>query len=102
MLGVAVVVALTGCVDTTYDSSIPSEPSVTTSTTLPSGSAQDLWRAAQREVAASRPELLGGFESNVAALATAAKYNRAADADKAFKNLQALTDSFLATATSAG
>ena len=132
MLAVAVVVALAGCVDTTYDSSIPSEPTVATSTTLPSGSArellprlvattgtlsaaitakgdkndiaaeaQDLWRAAQREVAATRPELLGGFESNVAALATAARYNRAADADKAFKNLQALTDSFLATPTSA-
>jgi hypothetical protein len=59
--------------------------------------AQDLWHAAQREVAATRPELLGGFESNVAALATAARYNRAADADKAYKNLQALVASYLAT-----
>lgn len=131
MLSAAVVcgaLALSACVDTTYDSSIPSDPTLAATTTLPSGSAddllprlvttagslsaaitsqgdktaiaedaQDLWNAAQQQVAAQRPELLGGFEANVAKLADAARFNRAADADKAFKNLQALTESFLAT-----
>ncbi|MFT3852530.1 MAG: hypothetical protein QM733_07330 [Ilumatobacteraceae bacterium] len=136
MLSAAVVcgaLALSGCVGTTYDSSIPSEPTLAATTTLPSGpasdllprlvttagslsaaitgqgdktaitdDAQNLWNAAQQQVAAQRPELLGGFEANVAKLADAARFNRAADADKAFKNLQALTASFLATTTSAG
>ena len=136
MLGAVIAVGalgLSACVDTQYDSSIPSEPTIAVTTTLPSGpaadllprlvaeagtlsaaitskgdksaiaeSAQDLWAAAQQQVAAERPELLGGFESNVADLADAARFNRAADADKAFKNLQALTDSFLASTTSAG
>lgn len=59
--------------------------------------ADALWAAARQEVSARRPELLGGYESNVAKLADAARFNRAADADKATKNLEALTISFLAT-----
>jgi hypothetical protein len=136
MLSAAIVIAALGlgaCVDTKYDSSIPSAPTSAATTTLPTGSASELlprlvatagslsaaitnkgakaaiaadaehlWDAAQQEVAATRPELLGAFESNVAKLAGAARFNRAADADKAFKNLQALTDTFLATPAGTG
>jgi hypothetical protein len=136
MLGAAMLVGAIGlgaCVDTKYDSSIPSGPTTAPSTTQPTGTAaellprllaasatlsatisaagdktavvdqiESLWAAAQREVAATRPELLGGFESNVAKFADAARFNRAADADKAYKNLQALVDSYLATPISAG
>jgi hypothetical protein len=124
---------LTACVDTKYDSSIPREPTTAPTTTLPTGTAeellprllttagtlsatisaagdkgavvaqiQSLWAAAQQQVSATRPELLGGFEANVAKFADAARFNRAADADKAYKNLQALIDSYLATPTSTG
>ena len=56
-----------------------------------------LWQAVRQEVAASRPELLGDFEANVRRCLTAAQRDRPADADKAYVNLQALADSFLAT-----
>jgi hypothetical protein len=56
---------------------------------------QDLWNAVQQEIAATRPELLGGFESSVALAERAARFNRAADADKAYKNLQVLVASYL-------
>jgi DtxR family Mn-dependent transcriptional regulator len=54
-----------------------------------------LWDAASQEVAASRPELLGNFDANVARIATSVRYRRAADADKATANLRALVDAFL-------
>jgi hypothetical protein len=126
LLGAPVVAS--ACASTTFDNSIPSDPTVAPSTTLPVGTAsellpemvttagtlsraitdkgpktaiaervQDLWNASQQEVAASRPELLGNFEANVQRCLDAAKFNRAADADKAYKNFQALVDSYLAT-----
>jgi hypothetical protein len=55
----------------------------------------DLWQAVKQEVAASRPELLGDFEGNVAACLEAAKRDRPADADKAYLNLQTLAAAFL-------
>ena len=58
---------------------------------------QALWNASEQEVAASRPELLGDFEANVQKCLDAARFNRAADADKSYKNLQALVGSFLAS-----
>jgi len=61
-------------------------------------SIQDLWNAVQQEVAAKRPELVGGFEGAVAMAQRAARFNRAADADKAFKNLEALVTSYLQAA----
>ena len=51
-----------------------------------------LWAAARPEVARDRPELLGDFDANVERLATAVRYKRAADADKAAANLQVLVD----------
>lgn len=54
-----------------------------------------LWAAAKQEVGANRPELLGGFEANVAMCERAARFNRAADADKAFSNLSALVSAYL-------
>jgi len=54
-----------------------------------------LWRAVQDEVAATRPELLNDFDANVARLATAVRFKRAADADKAALNLRALVGSYL-------
>jgi hypothetical protein len=56
----------------------------------------ELWAAVSQEVASNRPELLGDFEANVARCKVAADRNRAADADKAFLALDALTDAYLA------
>lgn len=55
-----------------------------------------LWTAARDEVSAARPDLVDGFDQNVAMVARAVQYKRAADADKAAKNLQTLVDTFLA------
>lgn len=55
----------------------------------------ELWQAAREEVAATRPELLDNFDANVRRLGSAVEFNRAADADKAGVNLQALVDAFL-------
>lgn len=55
-----------------------------------------LWTAARDEVSAARPDLIDGFDQNVAMVARAVQYKRAADADKAAKNLQTLVDTFLA------
>ncbi len=55
---------------------------------------QSLWNAASQEVAATRPELLGDFEANVAMSVRSAQFNRAADADKAFQNLTALVTAY--------
>jgi hypothetical protein len=54
----------------------------------------DLWNAAKQEVAKRRPELLGDFEANVLGCTNAARYTRAADADKAYKNLAALVNAY--------
>lgn len=55
----------------------------------------DLWDAAKQEVGRTRPELLGDFDANVGRCATAVRFNRAADADKAYRNLVALVDTYL-------
>lgn len=49
-----------------------------------------LWAAARPEVQARRPDLIEGFDINVAKCTTAVQFKRAADADKAARNLQAL------------
>ena len=54
-----------------------------------------LWQAVRQEIAASRPELLADFDANVGRCATAVRFNRAADADKAARNLRALVDAYL-------
>lgn len=53
------------------------------------------WAAVKTEVNASRPELLSDFAANVERCTTAVQFKRAADADKASKNLDALVDSYL-------
>jgi hypothetical protein len=53
-----------------------------------------VWAAARDDVAASRPDLVDGFESNVAMCDRAVRFNRAADADKAGRNLRALADAY--------
>lgn len=55
-----------------------------------------LWAAARDEVKADRPDLVDGFDQNVAMVAKAVKFKRAADADKAAKNLKVLVAAFLA------
>jgi hypothetical protein len=57
-----------------------------------------LWNASKQEVGKYRPELLGDFDANVTRCTNAALYNRAADADKAYKNLQVLVSSYFAAA----
>lgn len=54
-----------------------------------------LWGAAKTEVGQQRPDLLPGFEQNIALAEKAVEFSRAADADKAAKNLDALVTSFL-------
>lgn len=55
-----------------------------------------LWTAVRNEVSAARPDLIDGFDQNVAMVARAVQFKRAADADKAAKNIQTLVDTFLA------
>jgi hypothetical protein len=54
-----------------------------------------LWTAARNEVIATRPDLVDGFDQNVAMCARAVRFKRAADADKAARNLTALADAYL-------
>jgi hypothetical protein len=54
-----------------------------------------LWAATRDEVKAGRPDLVDGFDQNVAMVAKAVKFKRAADADKAAKNLTVLVAAFL-------
>ncbi|MCU1502992.1 MAG: hypothetical protein JWM12_2346 [Ilumatobacteraceae bacterium] len=56
-----------------------------------------LWNASKQEVAKNRPELLGDFEANVTRCTNAARFNRAADADKAFKNFLVLVAAYFGT-----
>lgn len=56
---------------------------------------RELWDAARDEVARDRPELLGDFEANVARCESAVQFRRAADADKAATNLDALVDAYV-------
>ena len=55
-----------------------------------------LWAAVRPEIARDQPELLVDFDANVARLATAVQYKRAADADKAAANLAVLVEFALA------
>jgi len=57
---------------------------------------EQYWAAVKDEVNAARPDLLSDFAANVRRCSTAVQYKRAADADKASKNLDALIDTFLA------
>ncbi|MCX6520519.1 MAG: hypothetical protein NTZ21_07630 [Actinobacteria bacterium] len=54
-----------------------------------------LWEAAGQEVGRTRPDLVVSFDDNVALVLKAVRYLRAADADKASKNFDALVDAFL-------
>ena len=54
-----------------------------------------LWDAVKTEVGQARPDLLPGFEQNIALVGKAVQFSRAADADKASKNIDALVSSFL-------
>jgi hypothetical protein len=56
---------------------------------------QDDWQVARPEIQARRPELIPDFEGVLRVLGTASKFNRAADADKAAKNLKALVSTYL-------
>jgi hypothetical protein len=54
-----------------------------------------LWAAVRLEVSDVRPDLLANFDANVGRCATAVRFNRAADADKAAANIRALVDAYL-------
>ena len=56
-----------------------------------------MWAAIKEPVRVARPELVSDFDFVVRRCRAAADRNRPADADRAFKNLQALVDSYLAT-----
>ena len=61
-----------------------------------------LWDAVKSEVGAARPDLLASFENSVALAAKAARFSRAADADKASRNFDALVSSYLEACSSTG
>lgn len=54
-----------------------------------------LWDASSQEVGRSSPQLLGSFEGQLDMLFRAVQFNRPADADKAYRNLDALVTSVL-------
>lgn len=54
-----------------------------------------LWEAAGQEVGRTRPDLVDSFDDNVALVLKAVQFSRAADADKASKNFDALVDAYL-------
>lgn len=56
-----------------------------------------LWSATVDEVTRNEPEMAYSFGVAVALLRKAADRNRAADADKGYRNLKALTDQYLAS-----
>jgi hypothetical protein len=58
---------------------------------------QQLWDASRAEVGAKRPDLLADFLANVARCNLAVQFKRAADADKAAKNLTVLMNAYLGT-----
>jgi hypothetical protein len=57
---------------------------------------KDDWQAVRPEIDDRRPDLIPDFEGVLRVLGTASKFDRAADADKATKNLKALIASYLA------
>jgi hypothetical protein len=54
-----------------------------------------LWEAVGQEVGRTRPDLVASFDDNIALVLKAVQFSRAADADKASKNFDALVDAFL-------
>jgi hypothetical protein len=52
------------------------------------------WDAARAAMETERPELVADFDTAIRVLTTAALYDRAADADKASKNLAALVAAY--------
>jgi hypothetical protein len=54
-----------------------------------------LWAAVRDEVHSDRPDLVAAFDQNVAMVARAVQFKRAADADKAARNLTALVTAYL-------
>jgi hypothetical protein len=55
-----------------------------------------LWAAARDEVVGQRPDLADGFDQSVAMAAKAVQFKRAADADKAAKNITILVETYFA------
>jgi hypothetical protein len=53
-----------------------------------------LWAAARPDVQSKRPDLVDSFDATVAKFALAVQFKRAADADKAAKNIEALVAAF--------
>lgn len=56
---------------------------------------EDLWAAVQPEIEANQPGLVADFEFVVRRCRSAADRKRPADADRAFKNLEALVEAYL-------
>ncbi|MEX0847968.1 MAG: hypothetical protein WD023_09335 [Ilumatobacteraceae bacterium] len=54
----------------------------------------DLWAAARPDVQAARPDLIDGFDRSLAMSKKAVDYKRAADADKAARNIDALVSAY--------
>lgn len=57
---------------------------------------EELWAAIEQTVTDERPELVGDFDFVVRRCRAAADRNRPADADRAYKNLESLVESYLA------
>jgi hypothetical protein len=127
----AIIVAILGlslasCAKTVIDPSVTTEPSVQTTTTLPTGTPAELlprlvtevgklsdaignadhkreqiqlidnlWNAVRPTIAATDGVLVLTFDATIALCHTGEKLNHPADADKCFRNLTTLADSYL-------
>lgn len=56
---------------------------------------EQMWLAIEPSVRDARPELVSGFDFVVRRCRDAADFKRPADADRAFKNLEALVETYL-------
>lgn len=114
------------CSPTTYDDALVADTAPATTTTLPTGTMEQLladllaesgalsgvmiadgdegaageriasvWAAVRSDVQAARPDLVDEFDAAVAMCDRAIEFSRAADADKAARNITALVDAVL-------
>ena len=56
---------------------------------------EQYWTAVEGEVTATRPEMVEDFEFVVSRCRSAADFDRPADADRAYRNLESLVDAYL-------
>ena len=122
----AAVLLSVACSPTTYDEALVADTAPATTTTLPTGTMEQLladlvaesgalsgvmiadgdegaageriasvWAAVRSDVQAARPDLVDEFDAAAEMCDRAIEFSRAADADKAARNITALVDAVL-------